>query len=454
METLLPPRPLQEIFREMAAAIPHPIANFVPSNAAAQKEAFLKGEIDNPAHTYTKLKTYDFQTNRDKIQELSAQISAHPEVNPKHHEMYEEFTAVSLKTLRLMEIAAVLPEAAAEEKSQLEQEFMQLNIELYGAPSEETYHALIHEEKEKIIGKKLKGEALKLQESYFALLPETDASEKRFKPKPETVAWVQTAAKTLYGNLLRHIPEPTEIDSTYPDDEIFGPHDIKAIFDEIIREEFGEAAEGWSVVVEEAKSITVEVIAAEKTIRIPVDRKPVSRNQLTGLIVHELGVHFLRAVSGYDTDNLLMAIGMPNYYASEEGLATVMQQAIKGAYVDSGIPYYLVVSMMYFEGKTFQEAHEVMWRRSLLNQLQDGDSAVTEEAIDTAGKNAYSPVFRIRRVTLPWFKDLAYYNGNEKMWKFLEENIGDDMMLALLLSGKGDLTQGTHKTAVLETRSK
>lgn len=431
----------------LLALEPKLITNYVPKNAKEQRAAFLAGEIRNPHHEYNKLEDIDFDERVVEITRVGDSILTSSDLNPKFKGAYEQFIEGYKGRTRLMELAAEYNAATDEsEKERIGSEYMRLNIELYGAPDETTYRSLLQEKLAAIGQKNLTGEAAALRDELFALTGFTENSgvPDRFRPSEETIEWMHEVAEGLYGGMLSHIPE---------DKADFSVQEIQAIFQTIITDEFGDAAADWTVDVEPAKSINVK--STEKRIVIPEDRGDISRDQLRGLVVHEIGIHMLRAVMGDETDLEPLANGLSDYYDAEEGLGVVMEQALRGEFREAGIDHYITAGLAYHDGKDFRDTYEIKWRLAALSGLKN-DENLTDVACEKAQNGAYGGTMRIFRGTdaLPWFKDLAYYNGAVNIWRHLEEIRGDDLRFTFVLLGKNDPSSKEHERIVYETSSK
>ena len=438
---------VKELFNQLLELEPKPIASFVLTNASEQKTLFLSGEIRNPNHVYGKLDVIDFADNSKKITKIGDELISHPEVPSKYAEAYSQFVQNYLNKTRFMELAYDFKHAdSPEEVSAIKIEFMQRNIESFGEPDELTYRSLLGEKIAKIKGKDLSERGSSIREDLLALVGDTELeSDERFRPSQETIEWIKDVAESLYGNLLEHVP----------DQESFSDQDIKVIFEEILITEFGEVlkdeengiTEGWEVAIEDAQSINVK--AAEKKLVIPVGRE-VDFKTMRGLVVHEIGVHFLRSVMGEQTDLLPFKLGLSEYYDTEEGLGAVMEQALVGEYREAGADHYITAGLAYFGKKDFRDTFEVKWRLALLSSMKGNP---TPEDIEKAQVAAYGATMRIERGTdeLPWFKDLSYYNGSAEVWKHLESIQGDDIEFTLSLLGKGNSASPAHRRIMLET---
>lgn len=422
---------------------PKVVPAFVPSNGAEQKQSFLRNDIRNPDHTYDDLNKLDLTAQKATIFDVGAEILENPELNPRFAEAYEESIEIYKKKTQLLELARALKHTdEPEEKARLRSEYMTLNIELYGEPDEQTYRSLLQEKLQRIADKKLSARGEEIKVELFGMVNYDELSEpiERFKPAEETVEWMHEVADTLYGGMLRHLPDKKK----------FSAIEIRELFAQIIRDEFGEAAVDWRVDIENAAAITVKPL--EKRIVIPEGRNGVSKSKLRKLVVHELGVHMLRSVIGDETDLHPLSVGLEGYYDAEEGLGAVMEQALEGTFREAGIEPYITAGAAYFDTKDFREVYEMKWRMEVLNDADDG-KLISPLAIAKAKKKAYQSAMRSFRGTdeLPWFKDLAYYNGSVDVWRHLESIRGDDTTFMFVLMGKANPASKEHERLQYET---
>lgn len=445
MEHLSEPRPIEVIYAELERLEPKPIRDFVPKDAEAQKQAFLAGDIRNPVHSYDRLQGQDLVAQRVLIEALRQELEQSPIMPPKHRDAYLDIAENYLLKNRLMQAVKALPTLSAPGREIATESFMEANIALYGEPEVATYHGLLSEARQRAEAKNLTGEADKIRTEFTALMPDVKQGTERFKPSEETVAFAANAVEVLYGKWFRHIPEQ---------EGDFTVEEVAEIFSTVIAEEYGESAEGWQVVLVGGTSINVS--ATERLVKIPKDRKPVSAKKMRGLLVHELGVHQLRSIMGDSLDIKPLRVGLSDYMDSEEGLARIMEMSATGKIEDAGIPHYLSASTAYFEGKDFRDTFEVIWRFHFLEKAQEdmSDEQVTAE-VEKAKDRAYKQVFRTFRGTdtLPYFKDLTYYNGTMKVWEYLENQGQDINMFLMLLMGKADPTRPKHKRILLNAKT-
>ena len=441
---------VEELFNQLLEQEPKPIANFVPTNAAEQKELFLNGEVRNPDHVYGKLDVIDFDDRFSKIQNIGANLITHPDIPEKYTGVYEQFVDNYMNKTRFMQLAHTFKHAASEdERADARDEFMRLNVELFGEPDKNTYQSILNDKLKRIKEKKLTGNAATIRDELFELIGHEEIEvAPRFKPEQETIDWLHDiidSDDSLYGSMLEHVPEQ----------ETFTAEEIQKIFQDIITDEFGlelasrpeDAGILWQVDIEDAQSINVK--AAEKRLVVPNGRE-LSLGDMRGRVVHEVGIHFLRSIMGEQTDLMPLKLGLSDYYDTEEGLGVVMEQALKGEFREAGDDHYITAGLAYFENKDFRDIFEIKWR---LNALKLAKGDLTDAQVAKSKGLMYGSTMRFERGTdeLPWFKDLAYYNGATDVWKHLEAIRGDDTEFMLVLMGKANAADSAHRRVLLET---
>lgn len=442
---------IEDLYGQLMDLSPKIVTMFTPSNRG-EEERFLSGEIRNPQFYYEKLNSADFDEALEKIRELGDKILNHPDLTLVSKKVYEGFIKKYYEQIELLRYAQDYHGASSEEdKQKIAEAYKGLNIEAYGEPDEGTYRSLLSEKLNCVCNKNLTGKADDLRKELFGMVdfdPDVDIPE-RFRPSDETVEWMHSVAESLYGGMLSHIPN---------EQEEFDPYELQKIFTDIIEEEFNNdskgyagAAEGWTVSVEKATSVNVK--SSEKRIVIPDNGMMRSRKKVENLVVHEIGVHMLRSITGGETDMLPLRSGLSDYYDTEEGLGVVMEQALSGKFAERGVDHYITAGLAHFDNKDFREAFEIKWRLSLLGSVDDG-SEVSDGQIVKAKKTAFTQTLRSFRGTndMPLFKDLSYYNGSVEVWRYLESVKGDDFLLSLLLAGKVN-TSADHRRVILESKS-
>ena len=452
IETIESQSSVEDLYSQLTDLSPKIVTMFTPSNRGQEEERFLSEETRNPQFVYDKLHSADFDGAIEKIRELGDKILNHPDLTSISKKVYEGFIKKYHEQTELLRCAQAYHGANSEEAVQkIAEVYKGLNIEIYGEPDEDIYRSLMGEKLNCVRNKNLTGKADDLRKELLGMVdfdPDVDIPE-RFRPSDETVEWMYSVAESLYGGMLSHIPN---------EQEEFDPYELQKIFTDIIEEEFNNdskgyagAAEGWTVSVEKATSVNVK--SSEKRIVIPDNGMMRSRKKVENLVVHEIGVHMLRSITGGETDILPLKSGLSDYYDTEEGLGVVMEQAFRGKFAERGVDHYITAGLAHFDNKDFREAFEIKWRLSLLSSVDDG-SEISDEQIVKAKKTAFTQTLRSLRGTndMPLFKDLSYYNGSVEVWRYLESIKGDDFLLALLLSGKVN-TSKKHRDVILESKS-
>lgn len=438
----------EELIDLISELEPRPVRDFVPAGADSIKQSFLAGEITEPKFTYERLEAVDLLTNVSQLEEIRANLASREDVPQKYRNAYLEFADRYLSVYELMALSKSLNERP---NTRDEEQYMKLSRELYGDVETDVFNGLINQLKVQVSGLETEDKAAQtIKDELLAMLPEVEAGASvGTKPSQETVDYWQEALEDFYGGMLAHVPEGQEE---------FNAEQIRDIFEQIIRTEFGEAAEDWQVVLEDATSITVKT--AEKKIVIPNDRPPVTPEKLKELIVHEIGVHMLRSIMGEGTDMPLLKVGMSEYYDSEEGVGKVTEQIVSGEYQPAGEQYYIAAGLMLGaagQPASFRQTYETIWRRQALEDFTASpEQQMTNELIAEAKDKAYTTVFRLQRGTnnpVVFLKDLAYFRGNHNAWKYLESAVGDEFAFSLIMLGKADPAISNHKRILLETKS-
>jgi domain of unknown function (DUF1704) len=334
-------------------------------------------------------------------------------------------------------------------KKQLATErFNELNHEIWGDIDRATYLDLMGDQLSRINSDRLDEKGLEIYNEFKQMLhlDYSQSLEKRFQPKQETIEFVRDAAKIFYGDLLEDVAEMPEGD--YSQQDVF--NEISKVVDKLKDRGFNN---DWQVVWDN-KNSAISVSSIDKKVNIPVEgKKRKNREALQGVIAHEIGVHLLRSEIGSQMPDKNFELGADGYLDSEEGIARVLEMAISGEYVEAGIPYYLTTGLAEFEGKNFREAFEVNWRMILLTKNK---SDFSDEAIEKAKSVAYNRCFRIFRAddNLAWRKDLSYYNGANKIWKYIEENRDSETLFDdLFLGGRADLFNKEQQREIYEMKT-
>ncbi|MDO4872404.1 MAG: hypothetical protein Q4A27_03220 [bacterium] len=420
-----------------------------PANKEQAKEEFLQNdELARPNFEYTY--DQDFFDKKFEAFRKAGEILSNPENELSNKERFVENKRFLFKAKRMefLESIFMVQNYDGAEKQKYAERFRELNNEIWGEADFATYQDLMSEKIAKIEPEKLDEKGLQIYNEFTQSLKNeySTPAEKRFKPRDETLQFMQNATREFYGDLLEMVPEAPE--GGYSEIEVFDT------FTEIVEELKNRGFSQKWMVEWDNKNGTISVNSIEKKVKIPVNsnKKRKTREALQGTIAHEIGVHLYRSETGSFLPEYQYEIGAEGYLDSEEGIARVMEMSLNGKYVEAGIPYYLTVGLAEFEGKNFRETFETSWRMILLS---NGKNDFSKEAIEKAKTLAYNRCFRIFRAddNLAWHKDLSYYNGATKIWQYIESNLELPTLFdELLLGGKNDLFNPEQQQQIYEMK--
>ena len=433
----------REIFKESE---PKVISTFTPKNANEAKLEFLENNnLSHPNNKYEKLNSGEIENLYQNISNAILAVENDNSLGEVEREMYNTQLETRIKTVKMLEAACNFRKAESLiDKQKAQEEFMKNNIEVYGEPNFETFNSLLSDKIVKIYALKLDEKGEKIRSEFYELIEKGENLSqdlKRFKPSDEVFHNFGEIIKDLYSKQLELIPKKD--DDRYPADEIF------EVFENILKDFEKDGFSKFNVEWKDSGAIAVS--AKDKKIFIPKNRKPVSKKELEGLVVHEIGTHYMRAQMGEAYNNQALRTGLDGYMNTEEGIARAMEMAVKGDYQEAGVQHYLTAGFAYFNNMSFRKAFEVNWRMGIL----DGKNNFSEENIDKKRQIAYRNTQRIFRGTdeLPWFKDLSYFNGGQEIWKYIEENINSPTLIDdFLLGGKNNLHNLDQQRQIYELK--
>jgi hypothetical protein len=452
---------LEQLAIELAELDPRPVSHFTPDNLDQTMEDFLSGASRNPDDaTYSKLDSLDFESREAQYRSILTEIESHPGIPPSYLHVYEDYVARTIGINSLMLLAVRFRTAQTdEERQEAKQAFKKLNSELYGDPEPEVASLMVKEIADDTAEVEDQGVA-RIRSEFLNLLPESlldlDRHTASLKPSGEAKDFVANFVDYMHGPLLRHVEKAvvrlSEEKQINKNKLKVGAEDIAAIFQTIIDEEFPES--GWKAVLRKANAINV--VASTKEVIVPEDRRPVTPEQLRGLVVHELGVHMLRSIIGEGSDLIPQRFGFAGVGEAEEGLAKISESAIVEDTSRTGYQHYLTATLLN-QGYDFRNAFEVMWRYKVLDAYLDKPvDEINEDYINKQKKTAFKFMFRSVRGTneLPWHVPLNYFNGTHKIWEYIEEHKDSPEMVTLLFLGKIDPTKPNHVRGALDARSR
>ncbi|MDY6777337.1 MAG: DUF1704 domain-containing protein [Candidatus Nanohaloarchaea archaeon] len=150
----------------------------------------------------------------------------------------------------------------------------------------------------------------------------------------------------------------------------------------------------------DAKTST-SVKPSEKTIYLQKDRK-FDRNAPERQAVHEGGVHALRSANGFRQDHYIFGIGVPGYMATEEGLATYMEE-LTGNLDKNTLRKYagrVIAVNAVLDDRTFRDTYHHLHQEHDFSQ--DMAWEITKRAYRAGG----------------FIKDHVYFEGRQKIKQY------------------------------------
>lgn len=244
-----------------------------------------------------------------------------------------------------------------------------------------------------------------------------------FNTKPLFAELTQELYEQAKNILTKTNIVPTEKEKTVSANE------LKNKLDETIKK-YG--LKGWEIIFLENAAATVSVTASKKIINIRKDEF-FSEDHVKKLIVHEIETHVLRAANGERQQYKLFSVGLPNYLATEEGLAGYNERTNNVANPISEINYARnVIATKLSSEKSFREVYNQI--------IQTYENTVDEKGNITKTKEekAFMKVMRVKRglgdTSNPggYLKDHAYLAG----MNLVEEYVKKGKDIRLLYAGK------------------
>lgn len=406
-----------------------------PINEAEVRDLFLADiQMIYPPYRYKVL-------DEQKLGRRRAKILANLEEVRKRADLPDELRESFIKDLGQSWYHTELISASYDfnngiEKARAKRRFQRASDAALGRMHEDTFWSLLRERVAFIDKKRLSENEQIIYREMLSMIGVMGRNRKKhYKPKPETIRKFKKMLDGLFGSVLRHIPE---------DQQEFTVPEAANIINEIIDEELHIP---YRAEVDD-NILTAITKATDQRIYLPGAReKNYSRVELEKIIVHELGVHVLRAVTKDSGAGNLPVILYPKsgMYSrlTDEGLAKACEQAIDGKFDDLCVARYLAIGLAQVCKKNFRQTFEILWRLEYL-------------ACGRSRENSFGIVQRVFRGTgvLPINADLAYYRGYVSVWKFIELHIDDGelLMRTLFLSGKNDFLEQKRETLLQTMR--
>lgn len=403
-----------------------------PSNEAGARDEFLKdARLKYPHYEYDKINENALDKKRAHIKELIDEVKTRKDLS-------EDLKITFLKDLGQSWYFTELLSAAHDynagvEKARAQKRFERASDAALGRMHDDTFWSLLRERVAVINANKLNADDYVIYHEMLALIGVMGRNRKRhYVPSPSLVRKFGRKIRDLFDGIAQYIPK---------DRDSFTPQDGADIINEIIKKELKIP---YVAEVDE-NLLTASMHVSERKIVLPGGRtEQYTRIELEKLIVHELGVHTIRAASAESGDLPVSAFSKTGAYSrlTEEGLAKACEQAIDGKYDDICTVRYLAIGLAQVCGKNFRQTYEILWR---MEHLISGRSK----------EDCFSIVQRVFRGTgvLPINTDLIYYRGYVLVWQYIEKHIDDpDLIKTLFLSGKNDFLEQKRDTLLRTMR--
>lgn len=238
----------------------------------------------------------------------------------------------------------------------------------------------------------------------------------------------------------------------------FTVDDMQAVFQQVHDFYDPENESGISVVID-PNSSQLAWDTPSMSVKIGGKRRAIEdTNKMVSKVIHEYGVHGLRAVNGRKFDIPAFDTGMysdaeegerSDYLTFEEGFASLAEMAVAGddfKWTHVHLGHYIALASAY-GGNDFRQTFERNWRMRAVMEAKDGQP-LDEKKLTLLKKSSYLSCVRIFRGTptelvhgpvTTFNKDLAYLHGKLDGLRYLQEN-KDNLRTAVmrLFLGKFD----------------
>ena len=309
---------------------PNMVEKFTATNARKAQEEFLNdATLRKPNNIYGNITPTSINDLYDNISKSVEYLDNQENLGNIEREMLETSLERKFKSARMIDCANTIKNSQSSKDIRIAKDnFMRDNIELYGAPEKDTFESLVSDELAKIDVDNLNNTSEKIYNDLIDLLGRkyiNTEKKERFKPSEETFKKMEEFSRIFYAKQLEYIPkEPINGDK-------FTPEELCSIFENIVGDFHNSGMEKFDIEWKDSGAISVN--SGTKKISIPKNRKSMTRNEVEGLVVHELGTHYMRGQTGNQYKIPTLKNGLDGYLETEEGIARAMEMAVKGEYV-------------------------------------------------------------------------------------------------------------------------
>ena len=404
------------------------LANSYPS----AKEIFMSNDsLSIPPHSFDQM---DINMIKNNLSILSGININDYELLDWEKNLFEDMFNYNIERNIFVKTNYDYNHSSENDRPEIRKQHDKYNKLIFDTPVLDTFLDILYHTLKQIAVDSLDTAEKDMYEELLGLLPVVPENRAPlFRPTESTFLKLHKKVLSYYEPFLKHIPDQDQYEQI----------DIYNIACEILEEEFPDKKGTWNIIFESEKS-TASVDQFKRMISFPGNRNIpyYTKDSLTKLLIHEMGVHFMRELPYDNIDLEPVRTGLRNYEKYEEGIAVCLSQAAINSFEYSGLIHYISIGLAYFYNKTFRETYEIQKR---LQYLAD----------KTPYGRSYDSVQRTFRGTYQLFnfKDLVYFNGTDAIWRHLEKNIDSPSVIEdLITAGKIDIFNECHKKIIKEIR--
>jgi hypothetical protein len=401
------------------------------SNDKSVKDAFLRGDIDEPDLRYGEAELVHANERIEDLNDFESVILTFDD-DVLRRAYLPKITEVRTK-LHMLDAAAEGDDARVRQES----------VALYGEPQKEYFNYALRELGARIsVVEQSYGDDVRVEKALQTLKP-------LVQPVMEHYPWDDIA--------LPGIKE-------YKDGTNLAAPEIQVAFTEAFA---SHGIEGWQAVIDApGERISFNTNLELRTVFIPSDedlrlrKYPLTQERIEAIIAHEVGTHVVRRENGIQSPLRLLSVGLDHYLRAEEGIAVYMEQLVGGSRHFNGGAGYLSVGWAFgVDGtpRTFRGLFDVLVAYMFVAGLEHAliyKEPINIEALEArVVRNAWARCVRTYRGTSGrtpgccFTKDIVYLEGNVAIWRLVTEKPEWKDKLTL---GKYDPTNPEHVAILRE----
>lgn len=388
----------------------------------AQKEAFLRGEIENPTLDYPYLAEFPFDDYEAGLLKLKAAIISQEEVEAVR-EAYRWKINEKLAELRMLRAA---------QQGDIRR-FKHYSHFVYGGPSKEVFDFTVNKLHEEIA----QLDILDLRVYNVA------ASLRDSLPLP-TETSITLPDERLFKRIQQMVQsELKELASEPLTEESYAADDVKKVLDRVL-EKIG--AEGWSTEISRNRD---NMSISQSKQKVQTSERPQKGVRLKKLIEHEIGKHVRRRLHGEESPLQLLGLGLDRYERGEEGVATLAEQGLDQRFTDyTHLDAFMGIALAKgVDGtpRNFREVFTILEKIYAIKYFNE--DMPYEKAMKQARNDAWDRCVRTFRGTdcktrgACLTKDIIYREGNIWVWNTIDDRPSE---LDRLNMGKYDMANDRH----------